>query len=69
MVEVEESILNGYPLPISYDCSLTIMEQMKRDICKIKIGPEQGTGFFCKIPFPDRNNMLIERYIQIKNMI
>ena len=58
MVEVEESILNGYPLPISYDCSLTIMEQMKRDICKIKIGPEQGTGFFCKIPFPDRNNML-----------
>ena len=35
---------------------------MKKCICKIKINKKekktdiQGTGFFCKIPFPDRNN-------------
>ena len=31
---------------------------MKKYICKIKINNEKGTGFFCKIPFPDKNNML-----------
>ncbi len=31
---------------------------MEMSICKIKIGKEQGTGFFCKIPFPDKNNLL-----------
>ena len=31
---------------------------MEQNICKIKIGQEQGTGFFCKIPFPNKNNML-----------
>ena len=31
---------------------------MEQNICKIKIGSLQGTGFFCEIPFPDKNNML-----------
>ena len=31
---------------------------MEKNICKIKVGEEQGTGFFCEIPFPDKNNML-----------
>ena len=31
---------------------------MKKYIFKIKIGQTQGTGFFCKIPFPDKDNML-----------
>ena len=31
---------------------------MESNICKIIIGEEQGTGFFCKIPFPDLNTML-----------
>ena len=31
---------------------------MKKNVCKIKIGNEQSTGFFCKIPFPDENNLL-----------
>ena len=35
-----------------------IIKQMEQNICKIKIGQEQGTGFFCKIPFPNKNNML-----------
>ena len=58
MEENKESILRGYPNVISYECSKKIIKQMERNICKIKIGKEQGTGFFCKIPFPDLNNML-----------
>ena len=40
------------------ECAEKIIEQMKKNICKIKIDQMQGTGFFCKIPFPDHNNML-----------
>ena len=58
MEEQKESVLNNYPNIISYDCSKKIIEQMERNICKINIGEEQGTGFFCKIPFPDLNNRL-----------
>ena len=58
MEENKESILNDYPNIISYECTKKIIEQMERNICKINIGKEQGTGFFCKIPFPDKNNML-----------
>ena len=58
MEEQKESILNNYPNIISYDCSKKIIEQMERNICKINIGEEQGTGFFCKIPFPNQNEML-----------
>ena len=58
MVDNKESILVGYPNIISYESSKKIIEQMEKNICKIKIGNEQGTGFFCKIPFPDMNNML-----------
>ena len=58
MEEIKESILTGYPNVISYECTKKIIEQMEKYICKIKIGQEQGTGFFCKIPFPDKNHML-----------
>ena len=54
----KESILTGYPNIISYECTKKIMDQMEKKICKIKVGKEQGTGFFTKIPFPDKNNML-----------
>ena len=58
MSENKESILRGYPNVISYECSKKIIKQMERNICKITVGENQGTGFFCKIPFPDLNNML-----------
>ena len=58
MEEQKESVLNGYPNIISYDCSKKIIEQMERNICKINIGEEQGTGFFCKIPFPSQDKIL-----------
>ena len=54
----KEENLNGFPRVISYDCTEKIIEQMKNNVCKIMIGNTQGSGFFCKIPFPDKNNML-----------
>ena len=58
MLESKESILTGYPNIISYECTKKIIQQMEKNISKITIGKEQGTGFFCKIPFPDLNTML-----------
>ena len=58
MESENESLLTGYPDTITYECTKKIKEQMEKNICKIKIGQNQGTGFFCKIPFPDINNML-----------
>ena len=54
----KESILRGCPNILSYECTKKIIEQMEKCICKINIGNEQGTGFFCKIPFPDKNHMI-----------
>ena len=54
----KETAFTGYPKIISFDCSQKIIEQMAKDICKINISEEQGTGFFCKIPFPNKDNML-----------
>ena len=55
-----ESKIDGYPDYISYDCTKEIMTQMRKNICKIIIGEEKvtGTGFFCKIPFPNRDKMM-----------
>ena len=58
MEDNKQNILVGYPNIISYECTKRIKEQMEKNICKINIGKSQGTGFFCKIPFPDLNNML-----------
>jgi len=52
------SVLVGYPRAISYECSQKIIKQMEKNICKIKIGQCLATGFFCKIPLPDQNNIL-----------
>ena len=36
-----------------------IMDQMKNYICKIsRVDGELGSGFFCKIPFPDQFHLL-----------
>ena len=53
-----EGKITGYPTLIPYECNKKIIEQMEKTICKMKIGAKQGTGFFCKIPFPNKNNML-----------
>ena len=56
--DIKESILIGYPDVISLENTKKIIQQMEKNICKIKIGNMQGTGFFCKIPFPNKDNML-----------
>jgi len=51
------AIIRGYPL-ISYENIKKIIQQMERCICHINVNNSIGTGFFCKIPFPDTSNML-----------
>ena len=46
MIDRKESFLVGYPNIISYKSTKKIIEQMAKNICKIKIGGQQGTGFF-----------------------
>ena len=55
--EINEANPIGCPNVIPLDCSKEIINQMEKDICKIKV-EKQGTGFFCKIPFPDKDHML-----------
>ena len=43
---------------MTFECIQVVMEQMKKCVCKIKLKNIQGTGFFCKIPFPDINKRL-----------
>ena len=58
MVDNKENKLCGYPNAITYECSKKIIEQMDRNICKINYENIQGTGFFCKIPFPNQKKYL-----------
>ena len=58
MEKYEERILTGFPNDITYECTIKIKEQMEKHIGKIKLGKNLGTGFFCKISFPNKNNML-----------
>ena len=54
-----EKIITDYPLPISIETTEIILNQLKNNICKIFMkNGGKGTGFFCKIPFPDMNHFL-----------
>jgi len=56
---IKEKELKNKPVAISYENTEIILDQMKKNICKIKMRDgSQGTGFFCKIPFPDKDNLL-----------
>ena len=56
---MEEIKINEYLDTISYECNKKIIEQMENDICKIiNKNNEQYTGFICKIPYTDINNMI-----------
>jgi len=50
----KEKDLNCQPNPITSDKLLTILKLIERCICLIKCPKEgHGTGFFCRIPYPD----------------
>ena len=56
MEYINEKQLKQYPIPITYECSEIILDQMKKAICKIKLKDGGlGTGFFFIIPFPSKN--------------
>ena len=67
-INIEENNFKGYHKeikpenqsnPISLEQLEIIMEQMKKNLCKIyKQDGSFGSGFFCKIPFKDEFNML-----------
>ena len=54
----DEAKIKGSPDSIPLEQIKNIYHQMNNCICKIIHGNTRGTGFFCKIPFPDHNNLL-----------
>ena len=54
---IKEKRLNNYPNSIKLESLKIISNQMMKSICKIT-KKEKGTGFFCKIPFPDECQLL-----------
>ena len=56
---IKEKYLNNHPKIISSESTEIILSQMKKNICKIYMSNgSKGTGFFCKIPYPDEKNMM-----------
>ena len=59
MEVINEKKLNLYPEPVYTECLDKILDQMKYCVCKIYIDDgKKGTGFFCKIPFSNKENLL-----------
>ena len=59
METTKEKKLSDYSVPVSLEASEKIIEQMKTCVCKISTeNGQKGTGFFCKIPFPDFEKLL-----------
>ena len=55
---IKESLIENQPIPVDIEGIKIILSQMENCICKIYQNERKGTGFFCKIPFPDKNNLL-----------
>ena len=53
-----ETLIENHPSPDDIEGIKIILSQMENCICKIIQKDRKGTGFFCKIPFPDKNNLL-----------
>ena len=78
MSKINEKSLNDYPKPIFIEGTEIILNQMKKAICKISTeSGSKGTGFFCKIPYPDNdlkvfitnNHVIDEAYLETQNVI
>ena len=55
---INQSLIENQPIPVDIDGTKLILSQLENCICKIYKNDKKGTGFFCKIPFPDKNNLL-----------
>ena len=54
---INEKFLPDYPKSMDLEEIGKAVNQMKKSICKIKIGEGSGTGFFCNIPL-DNDNLI-----------
>ena len=54
----KEKLLENSTGPIFIKTAETIIYQMKNCLCKIKCKSGSGSGFFCKIPYPDQSHLL-----------
>ena len=56
---IKETLIENQPVPVDLEGTRLILSQMENCICKIvNDDGRKGTGFFCNIPFPDKNNLL-----------
>ena len=70
-----ENYIENYPKPISLKSTEKIIEQMKNNVCRIKLlNGNKGTGFFCKFSYNNKifpvlitNNHVINKEILNKN--
>jgi len=59
LLYIREAEIEEQPIPVDIEGTKLILFQMENCICKIiNHNGIKGTGFFCKIPFPDKNNLL-----------
>jgi len=55
----KEKYLENYPIPLTSESIEVILSQMKKNICKIYMDDgSTGTGFFCKIPYPNKSLLI-----------
>ena len=78
MDEKGEKKINDYPRPIFIEEGDRIFNQMKTSICKVYTeSGNKGTGFFCKIPYPDKDlkvfitdcNLIDKNYLEKEKVI
>ena len=56
---IKEKYLEDYPIPITSECTEIILSQMKKSVCHIFMDDgSKGTGFFCKIPYLNKDHFL-----------
>ena len=55
---IPQKKLDNQPDYINLKSVKKINLQMEKSVCKIYCNEGTGTGFFCKIPFPDQYNLL-----------
>ena len=56
-MNIQERYIENSPIPVSIKGTETILEQMIKSVCKIHNKGIKGTGYFCKIPYPDPSNL------------
>ena len=75
---IQEIYLNDSITPVSLESTLNIINQMKYSVCKIhKKGNNEGTGFFCKLPYKSKplpflitnNHVLESKDIEINKSV